>query len=161
MTSVHRTGIGKLICERGPGAVRLWGVERPADSSLYGMPVQATIVLEGSEELDQADLPLVAEVLGDVDRYLEAGLRFMHGTLVGDPAFFGLAEADIDPYRELRATDLPVDSPQLNFYVDEWHIRFAEGRFPICHPYGIAVAFEQRTPIRVDDLSDAEAFEME
>ncbi|RGC67178.1 hypothetical protein C5N14_19920 [Micromonospora sp. MW-13] len=157
MTStVSRPGIGPLIFDRGPGALRVWAAQRPPHSSLYSEPVEVNILLDGTDDLDRADLPLIVEVLGRVDHYLEAGLRFVHRTLLSDPALFGLTEAELDSYRDFRVEEFPLASPELNFYLDEWHIRFADGRLPICHPYGLAVTFHRWTPVRVDDLSDSE-----
>ncbi|MEU3573790.1 hypothetical protein AB0E96_36030 [Kitasatospora sp. NPDC036755] len=158
-SNVFRTGIGRLVLGRGPDGLRVWSVEQAPWSALYGAPVEAAILLDGTDDVDQADLALVGEVLGRIDHYLETGLRFVREALAADPAFFGLTAARSEPYLGLPVTDFPLDHPRLDFHVDEWHLRFAEGRLPICDPYGLAVVFDGQRPLRVEDLSDATAME--
>ncbi|MGW2871818.1 hypothetical protein [Kitasatospora sp. NPDC001225] len=153
--NVFRNGIGRLLPSRGPDGLRVWSIDQAPRSTLYGAPVEATILLEDTDDLDRADLPLVAEVLGRIDHYLETALHFVREAVAADPALFGLTEAESQPYLRLPAADFPLDSPQLNFYLDEWHLHFAEGRLPICDPYGLAVVFDGQQPLRVEDLSDA------
>ncbi|MEU1290101.1 hypothetical protein [Kitasatospora sp. NPDC005856] len=160
-SNVFRSGIGRLLLDRGPDGLRVWSVARTPRSALYGTPVEANILLEGTDDLDRADLPLVCEVLGRVDHYIETGIRFVREELQADPAFFGLTEEQSRPYLGLPAEDFPLDSPQLNFHLDEWHLRFAEGRLPICEPYGLSVVFDGRRPVRVEDLSEATAGDAE
>ncbi|MFD0410334.1 hypothetical protein [Kitasatospora sp. NPDC127116] len=160
-SNVFRSGIGQLLPDQGPDGLRVWSVARAPRSALYGAPVEATVLLEGTDDLDRADLPLVGEVLGRVDHYIGTGIRFVREQVEADPAFFGLTEAQARPYRGLPVADFPLDCPQLNFYLDEWHLRFAEGRLPICDPYGLAVVFDGQRPVRVEDLSDATAVDDE
>jgi hypothetical protein len=156
-TTVSRPGIGLLSLERGPGGLAVWSLRQPVASAVCRDLIGVSIMLEGADDLDHADLPMVAEVLGDIDHYLTAGLRFARAALVADPGWFGLAENELDPYREVRAEDLPLDDPQLTFYTGrEWLLHFQEGRFPVCDPHGLAVVFDQHRPVRLEDLSDAE-----
>ncbi|MFE6056753.1 hypothetical protein ACFQ6N_38960 [Kitasatospora sp. NPDC056446] len=154
-SNVFRSGIGWLHLDRGPDGLSVWSVAEAPRSALYEAAVEVNILLEGSDDIDRADLTLVGEVMGRIDHYLETGLRFVGEAVEADPAFFGLTEPEAESYRGLPATDVPLDSPQLNFYADEWHLRFAEGRLPICDPYGLAVVFHGQRPLRIDDLSDA------
>jgi hypothetical protein len=158
-STVFRSGIGRLRLERGPGDLRVWSVEQVPESALYGGLVEINLLLEGTDDIDAADLVLVGEVLGRLDHYLETGLRFVREALEADPEFFGLTEADTQSYRSVPDADFPLDAPQLNFYADEWHLRFAEGRLPICDPYGLVIVFNGQRPLRVEDVSDAATVE--
>ncbi len=42
--------------------------------------IAVTTLLDGSDDVDHADLPLIAGVIGDIDRYLAVGLRFAGST---------------------------------------------------------------------------------
>ncbi|MFJ9951290.1 hypothetical protein [Kitasatospora sp. NPDC091207] len=152
---VFHPGIGALLLVPGPDGLRVWTPEHPPAGSRYGAPVEANILLEHGDDLDQVDLALVAEVLGRVDHYLTLGLGFVRGALEDDPGFFGLTAAELGRYRGPGPADVPLEEPQLNFYVDAWHLRFAEGRLPICDPYGLAVVFDGHRPVRIEDLSEA------
>ncbi|MFJ9695447.1 hypothetical protein [Kitasatospora sp. NPDC101183] len=146
-----RSGIGRLLLVPGPDGTTVRTVAEPPVSALFGAPVETNILLDAADDLDRADLPLIASVLGCLDQHLEAGLDFVRAALAADPAFFGLATAP---------ASVELDSPQLNFYADdEWHLRFAEGNLPICDPYGLAVVFHGQRPMRVEDLSDATALD--
>jgi hypothetical protein len=156
-TTVSRPGIGLLSLERGPDGLAVWRLRQPVASAVYRDPIGVNILLEGAGDIDHADLPMIAEVLGDIDHYLTAALRFAHAALVADPGWFGLAEDELAPYREFHAEDLPLEDPQLTFYTgSEWLLHFQEGRFPVCDPNGLALVFDQHRPVRLEDLSDAE-----
>jgi len=97
-------------------------------------------------------LSLLASVAADVDDHIGRALAFVHERLLAEPDFFGLTSWD------LTVDDLPLDTPQLNFYVgDEWILHFQRGGLPICEPYGLAVVFEGHDPVRIDDLTDSES----
>ncbi|CCH27896.1 hypothetical protein ABZ816_06495 [Actinosynnema sp. NPDC047251] len=147
-------GIGPLHHQHGPDDLSMWTVLEPPRSALYGAPVDAHIMLEGTDDPAGADLEFVAAVLADVDAHIEAALRFAHARLLEDPAFFEWEDAG--PHREFDAATFPLGDPQFNFYSDGWLLRFAEGGFPICEPYGLAVSFDRHTPIQVEGLADSE-----
>ncbi|MFE2728701.1 hypothetical protein [Kitasatospora sp. NPDC059327] len=152
---VFHPGIGALLTVPGPDGLRILTPELPPVSSRYGAPVEVAILLERGDDLDRVDLALVAEVLGRVDHYLTLGLGFVRGAMEADPGFFGLTAAELARHRGPGPADVPLEAPQLTFYVDTWHLRFAEGRLPICAPYGLAIVFDGHRPVRVEDLSEA------
>ncbi|MEU9332911.1 hypothetical protein AB0D49_07030 [Streptomyces sp. NPDC048290] len=153
--SVVRPGVGALTPRPAPDGLRMWTVDQPPVSTLYGVPVEAHILLAGADGLDGADLPLIAEVLAGVDGVLLAALRFVHDALRDDPGFFGLTPARAAPPLAAGPTGLPLESPQFTFHDDGWLLRF-EGRLPVCDPYGLAVLFEGTRPVGLEDLSEAE-----
>jgi len=146
-------GIGSFILESGPSGPALWSLARPVASALYAEPVPVNVVLESTESPDDVDLALVTAVLSSLDDHIGRALTFVHGRLLVDPSSFGLTSAS--PY--VTVDDVPVDLPQVNFYVgDEWILHFQRGRLPICEPYGMGVVFSRHNPVRIDDLTDAE-----
>ncbi|MEO3977730.1 hypothetical protein [Streptomyces sp. CAU 1734] len=147
--------IGRLHFARGPGELRIWSAAQPPWSALHDCPVEVNILLEGTDDIGPADPALIGEILGRLDHYIGTALRFVRGALAADPAFFGLTPAESEPFRDLPVSEFPLDTPQLNFYAGEWHLRFAGGRLPVCDPYGLAVVFIGQRPLRVEDLSDA------
>lgn len=150
-----RPGIGRLTPRPAPAGLRMWTVDHPPTSALYDAPVDAQILLEHSDDLDRADLALIAEVLAGVDGILVAALRFVREALRGDPAFFGLTAAEAAPLLDGEVSGIPLESPQFVFHDDSWLLRF-EGRLPVCDPYGLAVLFEGTRPVGLEDLSRAE-----
>ncbi|GIG91391.1 hypothetical protein [Plantactinospora endophytica] len=153
-------GIGTLELEHGPQGIRMWSRQPPPTSALLDTPVPLHVMLDGDDDLDQVDLALVAEVIGDVDRHLAAALRLVHRKLFDEPDFFGVTEAEVAPYREFRVESFPLEEPQFNFYPNapegSWQVHFLAGRFPVCDPFGLVVVVERRQPVDVEDISDAE-----
>lgn len=153
-TSVTLPGVGLLDLEHRSADLSTWRLRRPVVSSV---PVAVTFLIEGDDDLDELDLPMIVRVLDDVDGHLAAGLRFVQVEVLADPGWFGLAEDRIDAYRDVPAAELPLDDPQLTFSPGrEWLLHFQEGRFPVGDPYGLAVVFDRHEPVRMEDLSTAE-----
>jgi hypothetical protein len=128
--------------------LRCWRLPNPPSSTLYGCPVDVTVLLE-LLELPDADFVLINTVVADVDRYLTAAAEFVEQRLRDDPAFFGLTEPPAAP---------GLDLPEVTFSDAGWLVRFAEAPYPIADPYGLLVEFEGETPVLVDGTADAEAF---
>jgi hypothetical protein len=134
--------------EPAPDGLRCWRLPNPPSSTLYGCPVDVTVLLE-LLELPDADFVLINTVVADVDRYLTAAAEFVEQRLRDDPAFFGLTEPPAAP---------GLDLPEVTFSDAGWLVRFAEAPYPIADPYGLLVEFEGETPVLVDGTADAEAF---
>jgi hypothetical protein len=154
VTVVDHPELGILQLEPGPAQLFPWRVQRPAASALFGI-VEVLILLEGTSELERADLPFVAAVMAQPDDYLEEALRFVHATLRADPATSDLVESDG------TADQLQLDLPILVFRGadEEWSVHFRLGPETICGPYGLAVEFDRERPMRVNRLIDIERIE--
>lgn len=135
----------------------LWQPTPLPHSALLDQPVEVNLLLEDDAPLTALDLDLVARVVREVDTYVAAALEHLHAHLAADPAFYGLTPGAAADLVARPAADLPLERAQANFYADEWHLRFAEGDLPLCDPYGVSVVFAGTRPVRVEDLSDAEA----
>lgn len=147
-------GIGAFVSVPAPDGQAMWSPPGPVTSTLFRAPIEVNVLLSPGEVANAA---LITEVLAHIDEYLSAALRFLHRALLSDPSAFGLSEPETTRYHRFDPAAFPVDHPQLNFYAgDEWLLRFAEGTFPICDPYGVGVTFDGTEPLRVEDLSDCE-----
>jgi hypothetical protein len=147
-------GVGPFILKSGPEGLSHWRLARPLPSHVYPPSVAVNVLLEGPEDLSDVDVALLALVAADVDDHIGRALAFVHERLLADPGFFGLTSSE--SFRSMD--DVPLDTPQLNFYVgDEWILHFQRGGLPICEPYGLAVVFEGHDPVRIDDLTDSES----
>ncbi|MFJ9370768.1 hypothetical protein ACIRRA_41005 [Nocardia sp. NPDC101769] len=146
-------GIGPFAAQPGPEGETIWSPQTVISSSLFDNPVEVNVLLTEGRSADPA---LIATVLGDLDRYLLLGLRFLHAELIADPVSFDSTPAGVRRFERFDPATFPVDLPQLNFYDSiEWLLRFAEGGLPICEPHGVAVVFANHEPIRVEDLRDS------
>ncbi|MET9401671.1 hypothetical protein [Kitasatospora sp. NPDC002965] len=151
---------GRLVpVADGPGGLRVWGVTEPPRCARGGEPVEVNVLLEAGEEPGQVDRTLLGEVVAEVDRFVGAALGFVQRVMASDPGSLGLSAEEAGHYLAAPAAELPLGAPQVDFFVDGWQLRFTEGSLPVCDPYGLAVVFDGRRPVRVEDLSDAEPVE--
>lgn len=120
----------ELTYTDGPQEIRVWqGYD----------PVPFMFVLDGDQTLDQFDLPLIADVLDNVETYLQAGRVFAY------------TDDAVDEARH------PLVDPGLTFWPgDEWMVHYTEGA---PDEYGVAVMFKDREPDRIEDLSEGEILE--
>lgn len=156
MESRFLPGIGTFIREphapNQPEDVTLWRLAEPPVSTLYDEPVAVGLVLERADGVEDLDLSLVPELVTDVDRYVEAALRFVHQKLLEDPAFFGITELEAGRYREFSAKEFPLNrAPEITVYTDSWTMRF-DGTLPVCDPAGLLVTCAAGRPVSVDDI---------
>ena len=131
--------------EPAPDGLSCWRLPNPPSSTLFGCPVDVTVLLE-LLELPDADYALVNAVVSDVDRYLAAAVEFVSRRCKDDPAFFGLTEPP---------AELGLDLPEVTFSDSGWLVRFAQAPFPIADPYGLLVEFEGDTPTDIEGTADA------
>jgi len=95
-----------------------------------------SVLLERGQDLADVDLFLLADVLFDTDRYVDAARRLA-----------GQTPADADR----------LASPEITFYTgSEWVLRFAEGG---ADPEGVLVVFDGRDAVRVENLDAGEVLE--
>jgi hypothetical protein len=155
VTEIELAEIGTLALEEWPQNVFVWRVVEPVPTELFDEPVEVTVFLVGNNELSRVDLRLMADVLADLDRHLDESLRFLLDNLLARPIEFGVAEADLPRYRDLRTDDLPLDEPEVVFYPDgEWAVHFQAGDPPFAGPNGVVVEYDGLQPVRVDRLAD-------
>lgn len=151
--AVRPSPIGALRAVPAPDGMSAWRLVESPSSSPFD-PVEVWILLEKGEQIDAVDFPTVSGVLADLEQVLADGLGLIHVTALSDPVRFGLSPTDCDRYRDRPATDLPLDLPQLIFYVGvEWMLRFAGVDWPACRAEGVAVWFDDRHPVRIEDLA--------
>ncbi|MEC5143626.1 hypothetical protein [Chitinophaga sp. 212800010-3] len=92
-------------------------------------------------------------------QYLEKTILFIRDTLAAQPAKYKIKDTEY-AYLKSDVADFPLSSPEFTFYSysDEWVIVFAEGKFKICDPYGIAVTYRVTEPVSVENMQDSEPF---
>lgn len=132
--------------EPAPDGLHCWRLRERTDTTLFQDAVVAHVLLAQSDDLYDADLSLLTEVLADIDHYLQLALDFVRSRVDADPSFFGLTEP----------ADGRLDQPEVTFMDACWFVRFAEGDFPICDPYGLIVEFAGRDPIDLEGTSEHE-----
>jgi hypothetical protein len=135
--------------EPSPADVHFWRLRATTPSALFPDPVDTHVLLEHSDDLYDADLSLLTEILADLDRYLTLALAYVREKVEADPAFFGLA----------APADGNLGEPEIAMLDSSWHVRFRTGDFPICDPYGLMVDFVGREPTGIEPLDDVDEIE--
>lgn len=134
--------LGLLSPTQGPGNIFLWK---------GSLNVSFNIMLENTADLHIVDIHFIREAAGNAPSYVNKAIEFVRRDMLLRPEFYGITAEQAAEYMEL---DL-LGAPEFNFYEDkEWYIKFAEGIFPICDPYGLIVLFHGVAPVGVEDMSD-------
>jgi hypothetical protein len=99
----------------------------------------------------------VESIVVNINQYLESSILFIKQTLTEQPKKYRITGQEYH-FLKLEVEYFPIDEPQLTFWEGstEWQIRFAEGKFDICDPFGIAVTYNFTNPISVENLEDSE-----
>ena len=84
-------------------------------------------------------------------------ILFIKKTLADNKEKYNIKENEY-AYLTFEIENFPIDLPELIFTENsnEWMVRFAEGKFEICDPYGILIVYNLEEPIRVDNLENSE-----
>ena len=127
----------------------IWYAEMKLESEIFGQVPFCLVSTDGADVDDETTL-LAERIANDIDGYVKEGLAFLKDEL--RRGYFLSKD-------ELRALDVPVcdlpfSSPQCTFYAHDkqWLMRFAEGAFDICEPFGVGVIFEGEKPLRLENL---------
>ena len=127
----------------------IWYAETELKSEIFGQVLFCLISANGAD-VDDETILLVQRIAQDIDRHIKDALTFLRDEL---------KQKCLLSKDELRALDVPVcdlpfESPQCTFYAQDrqWLMRFAEGAFDICEPFGIGVIFEGEKPLRLENL---------
>lgn len=100
-------------------------------------------------------------ILAEIETLLMEGLAFIKARFKEDPVGYKILDHELG-WLDLPLDEFPLYEPNLNFYCDEdeWNIRFGEGKFDNCYPYGILLTFKGKTPIRAEDHSNFEYIDL-
>ena len=127
----------------------IWYAQTVLKSEIFGQVLFCLISANGAD-VDDETILLVQRIAQDIDRHIKDALTFLQDEL---------KQKCLLSKDELRALDVPVcdlpfESPQCTFYVQDrqWLMRFAEGALDICEPFGIGVIFEGEKPLRLENL---------
>lgn len=124
------------------GEFHVWILEDKIISGYFYEPVDVNLITDDVErfaDITQFDLKKVKEVVENVDYYITNSIEFIKSELLSTPELFGITALEADKYRDVSATDFPVDMPEICFNPDKsWFIKFAYADFPSVE-YGLGV----------------------
>lgn len=131
----------------------IWYAETELKSENFGQVTFCLVSTDGAGADDETTL-LAERIASDIDRHIKEALIFLkdelrRGRFLSKDEFILL---------DVPVCNLPFSSPQCTFYTHDkqWLMRFAEGEFDICEPYGIGVIFEGEKPLRLENLELSE-----
>lgn len=157
-SSIDIPGLGRLTAmpDAPPGeafweGVFLYREDGRSESSRFYL-----CVTDGPEP-GAAQLALAQRILGSIDQRLDEARALLKRRLQDDPGLFGVDDAEAGRYLAKGDALLPFAAPEPTFYAPpEWQLRFADSPLPACAQLGVAVAFQDETPVEIIDLSDSE-----
>ncbi|RAJ79025.1 hypothetical protein CLV59_10685 [Chitinophaga dinghuensis] len=146
----------KLQPKAAPDNMHHWVAVFDDVSSLFADPIPVNL-LTTAKELSPQMIHFVASILQQTDVYLTLAIQFIRDNFKAYPEMYDIREDELS-YLSLDVADFPLEFPELTFYEEEgdWLIRFAEGKFENCDPFGIAVAFKENVPTDIELLDDSE-----
>ena len=113
---------------------------------------EITLLVEPAAEPSAQALDAAAGAIADFDALRSVAEQFLVAELAGDS--WGLAA---DQRALLARQPAPFDVPEVVVWQDgTWMIRFTESPLAMAEEYGVGVLFAGRTPVSVEDLSDAD-----
>ncbi|AXB57510.1 hypothetical protein [Flavobacterium fluviale] len=144
---IYETKFGQLILSHGPENDFVWS------GQINEFPIY---IFTKDRNLSNNTIEFVETIVSDIEGYIETSILFMKQTIIREREKYNIKENEY--LIILDKNYCPVDQPEFIFYENssEWSIRFAEGIFSICDPFGIAVTFKFKTPLGVDNLEDSE-----
>lgn len=156
---ICQSKFGELTLNPGPENDFHWFCEITITSNIFSGKIPISIMTK-NKEISNVMIEFVEKIAFSIDDYLKSSIIFLKEILNSEKEKYKIKENEYD----LLAFDFanfPIDYPELNFYEesDEWMIRFAEGKFDICDPYGIAVWFKKDKPFDIENLEDSEVID--
>ncbi|SAK90655.1 hypothetical protein AWB80_06458 [Caballeronia pedi] len=113
-----------------------------------GEPIFMNIKVESFDALEWDTFAFANEIIETFDSLKRHASDYLTRCYEDNPEPFGGRVTPKVPV---------VTQPELTFWRNRrWSIRFIEGMFRICEPYGIFVHFEDKEVTGWEDLSDAE-----
>ena len=154
-STIYKTKFGQLCLGHGPENDFVWSGKIGVASNLFLDEIPLYIFTK-NPTIANDTAEFVEKIISDRNKYLETAVLFMKQTLIREREKYNIKENEY--LLILDKNYCPVDQPEFIFYENssEWSIRFAEGIFSICDPFGIAVTFKFKTPLSVDNLEDSE-----
>ena len=127
----------------------IWYAETWLKSEIFGQ-VPFCLVSIDRADVDDETTFLAERIARDIDQHIKEAFVFLKDEL-RQGRFLSKDEIKL---LDVPVFDLPFSSPQCTFYArdKQWLMRFAEGEFDICEPYGIGVIFEDEKPLRLENL---------
>lgn len=152
----YNSKFGLLKSTSGPENNFLWTGSIDVYGSIYSGRIPIYIFTKESK-MQSNVIELAETIVLNIEQYLEKSIVFIKQTLTEQRENYKIQDKEY-PFLSLDTNYFPVDFPELTFWEDsvEWMIRFAEGKFSICDPLGIAVTYSLTTPLRVDNLEESE-----
>lgn len=155
--TAYETKFGQLVLSRGPENDYMWfGKIDSNDILVDEIPVY---VFTKNQTITNDTVEFIEKIISDRNQYLETAVLFIKQTLIEQREQYNIKENEYLSILDKKYC--PVEHPEFIFYENssEWSIRFTDGIFSICDPFGIAVTFKFKTPISVDNLEDSECIE--
>ncbi len=156
----YDTKFGKFIPDNSPDGLFFWELQISVECAIFSGVVPVS-VLSAVEEISDNTLKLAEKIVANMNEYLEKGIYFIAKTLKENPGLYYIKETELT-YLSYDVKTFPLDLPELTFYNnkdDEWLIRFAEGKFDICDPFGISVVFKSLKPHEIMNLENSTEFD--
>lgn len=156
MTNIYKSQFGELLLGQGPEDNFVWTGHIDISNHIFSGQIPIYILTK-ERVIPNDTIKLTETIVLNIHLYLEKSISFIKQTFTAQPDLYKIRKAEYD-LLNLDTASFPLNFPELTFWEgsNEWMMRFAEGDFYICDPFGISVTYSWTDPIRVDNLEDSE-----
>lgn len=155
----YKAKFGELMLRKGPEDDFAWMGTLELTDGIFAGQIPVCIFTK-TESMPEAIMGFVESLIADVIHLLDDAILFAKSILTEQKEQYKIKENEY-ALLDLGSNDFPLDSPELVFWEasSEWMIRFAEGGFEICDPFGISVVYNLTQPVRIENLEDSDFIE--
>ncbi|WP_314809358.1 hypothetical protein [Capnocytophaga granulosa] len=155
--SSYTTKFGTLTFKEKVEDAYFWEASFLWESDFYKETLELPFsVFSKSENITPNTIAFIEQILTKADKLVAKALSYFQEQLLISSDGFHLSEEE-KRLLSVPLQEVPFESPQFLFYENkEWILHFAEGGFSFCEPYGVSFHFEEKTPILIENLEDAE-----
>lgn len=154
----YQSAFGLLQAEAAPDDQFFWKGDITLQHPLFTGTVPVYLITKEAQ-LSPDMLGFTEQIVANVGAYIEKSLTFIQQTLANDPEAYGITPAE-RAWLDVDISEFPLEFPEITFYeAEEWFMRFAQGRFRICDPYGIGITYRGTVPVNVNNLEDSASAE--
>lgn len=157
MYKTIQLSFGDFNLDNAPDNKFIWSGNFTINNNFFEGEIPVYIITN-EQKVEEKTVRELEEIVLHIEDYLQKAKVFLKKILTEESVTYKI-QPDESQYLELNPEDFPVDFPEITLWEsdEEWCIRFAEGKFDICDPYGIAIYFKESKAIRIENLEDSES----
>lgn len=153
---IYAAKFGQLSLKQGPEGNFIWAGSISVTSNIFSGEIPVFIITK-DQQIPPCLIEFVETIVSNAPEYLEISMLYIKQRLTEEKEKYKV-KAHECCLLSRTIYRFPLDHPEFTFWEDskQWMVRFAEGEFEICNPFGISVTYDTTIPKEVENLEDSE-----